>query len=249
MLFCIYQTLICETLNQLCINRVDKSLPLVLPQRSHILWPGLVNANKTRQKQWWILQAGSDASRRRSIGLLKFAFQYNKKFRNSPISQTLPVGIPVCFHAIPTGLGHLFQTFHPHHLPAEWSVCRPKSPPVQRAQWSLFWIAKLSGLIAPIGPSIISVISWQRRVLGQTDSSSQACENWCVCRLPTRKCTNMDAHTPPSGPARVYQGVLFPAPRVLGEDFSCHTACSLGYFDVTNTEGAGMETLTLWIHI
>lgn len=48
---------------------------------------------------------------------------------------------------------HLFQTFHPHHLPADWSVCRPKSPPVQRAQWSLFWVAKLSGLIAPIGPT------------------------------------------------------------------------------------------------
>lgn len=47
----------------------------------------------------------------------------------------------------------LFQTFHPHHLPADWSVCRPKSPPVQRAQWSLFWVAKLSGLIAPIGPT------------------------------------------------------------------------------------------------
>lgn len=48
---------------------------------------------------------------------------------------------------------HLFQTFHPHHLPADWSVCRPKSPPVQRAQWSLFWVTKLSGLIAPIGPT------------------------------------------------------------------------------------------------
>lgn len=47
----------------------------------------------------------------------------------------------------------LFQTFHPHHLPADWSVCRPKSPPAQRAQWSPFWAAKLSGLTAPIGPT------------------------------------------------------------------------------------------------
>lgn len=47
----------------------------------------------------------------------------------------------------------LFQTFHPHHLPADWSVCRPKSPPAQRAQWGLFWVAKLPGLIAPIGPT------------------------------------------------------------------------------------------------
>ncbi len=47
----------------------------------------------------------------------------------------------------------LFQTFHPHHLPADWSVCRPKSPPAQRAQWSLFWAAKLSGLTAPTGPT------------------------------------------------------------------------------------------------
>lgn len=46
----------------------------------------------------------------------------------------------------------------------------------------------------------------------------------------------MDTHTP-SGAVRVYQGVLFPTLRVLGEDFSCHTACSLGYIDVSNTEG------------
>lgn len=73
-------------------------------------------------------------------------------------------------------------------------------------------------------------------------------KNRCVRRPPTHKCTNMDTHTP-SGPVRVYQGALFPALRLLGEDFSCHTACSLGCFDVSNTEGAGMETLTLWIHI
>lgn len=47
----------------------------------------------------------------------------------------------------------LFQTFHPHHFPADWSVCRLKSPSAQKAQWSLFWVAKLSGLTAPIRPT------------------------------------------------------------------------------------------------
>lgn len=140
---------------------------------------------------------------------------------------------------------HLFQTFHPHHLPADWSVCRPKSPPVQRAQWSLFWVTKLSGLIAPIGPTSFPD---RGECLDRQILVAKHVKNRCVCAVGQHTGVQTRTHTP-SGPVRVYQGALFPASRVLGEDFSCHTTCSLEDSDETNTEGAGMETLALWIHI
>lgn len=92
----------------------------------------------------------------------------------------------------------LFQTFHPHHLPADWSVCRPKSPPAQRAQWSLFWAAKLSGLTAPIGPTSLPDTG---ECLDRQILAAMPCENPSVCVLSAdaRACK----HTP-SGPLRIY---------------------------------------------
>lgn len=108
----------------------------------------------------------------------------------------------------------LFQTFHPHHLPADWSVCRPKSPPAQRAQRGLFWVAKLSGLIAPIGPTSLPDRGecLDRQILAAMHVKTSV---WVVHEhmgVQTR------AHTP-SGPVRIYQGALFRAASVRGGRF------------------------------
>lgn len=91
----------------------------------------------------------------------------------------------------------LFQTFHPHHLPADWSVCRPKSPPAQRAQWNLFWFTKLSGLTAPIGPTSLpdGGECLDRQIL------ATVCVKTSVCVVLDIH-TNTDTHAP-SGPRRV----------------------------------------------
>ena len=93
----------------------------------------------------------------------------------------------------------LFQTFHPHHLPADWSVCRPKSPPPQRAQWSLFWATKLSGLTAPIRPTSLPDRGecLDRQILAAICVKTQ-----CVCCPRHRAHANKNVHTP-SGPRRV----------------------------------------------
>lgn len=47
-------------------------------------------------------------------------------------------------------------------------------------------------------------------------------------------------HTP-LGPYEELSGlIVWSTERVKGEDFSCHTTCSLGDFDGGNTEGVGM---------
>lgn len=130
----------------------------------------------------------------------------------------------------------LFQTFHPHHLPADWSVCRPKSPPVQRAQWSLFWVAKLSGLIAPIGPTSLPDRGecLDRQILAAMHVKTSV----CVSSMNTQACKHQHTHT--LGPCEELSGRIVSRPEYAkGEDFSCHTACSLGDFDGSNTEGVG----------
>lgn len=88
----------------------------------------------------------------------------------------------------------LFQTFHPHHLPADWSVCRPKSPPAQRAQWSLFWATKLSGLTAPIGPTSLPDRGecLDRQILAATHVKKKTV---CVCVVHERMRTQARTHT------------------------------------------------------
>lgn len=86
----------------------------------------------------------------------------------------------------------LFQTFHPHHLPADWSVCRPKSPPAQRAQWSLFWATKLSGLTAPIGPTSLPDRGecLDRQILAAMRVKTSVCVRW----PPTHARRNTNPH-------------------------------------------------------
>lgn len=74
-------------------------------------------------------------------------------------------------------------------------------------------------------------------LLGQTDSSRHACENQrvCLCRPRRHAHGNMNTHP------RAFWGFIGAhccERRVCeGEDFSCHTSCSLGDFDGTNPEG------------
>lgn len=112
---------------------------------------------------------------------------------------SLSVFMPACRVS-----ARLFQTFHPHHLPADWSVCRPKSPSAQKAQWSLFWVAKLSGLTAPIGPTSLP----DRGECLDRQILAAMCEKRCVCIVSERTRMYTDAHTP-SGSLRVYRDALF----------------------------------------
>lgn len=94
----------------------------------------------------------------------------------------------------------LFQTFHPHHLPADWSVCRPKSPPPQRTQWILFWAAKLSGLTAPIGPTSLPDRGecLDRQILAAMRVKNPVCA-----------CTSTGSYAPLGLSEGVYRHVLF----------------------------------------
>lgn len=135
----------------------------------------------------------------------------------------------------------LFQTFHPHHLPADWSVCRPKSPPAQRAQWSLFWVAKLSGLIAPIGPTSLPDRGecLDRQILAAMHVKTSV----CVVREHTGVQTR--THTP-SGPMRNYQDALFRAPSVLrGKILAVTPHAHWGTLMGATRRGLGWQTLGL----
>lgn len=108
----------------------------------------------------------------------------------------------------------LFQTFHPHHLPADWSVCRPKSPPAQRAQWSPFWAAKLSGLTAPIGPTSLPDRGecLDRQIL----AAMRVKPGVCVCRPWTHAHANAIAHS--LGPSEDLSGrIVLSGERARGK--------------------------------
>lgn len=123
----------------------------------------------------------------------------------------------------------LFQVFHPHHLPADWSVCRSKSPPAQRAQWSLFWVAKLSGLTAPTGPTSLPDRGecLDRQILATMSVKNDVCV--CIVLIRARAC--------PQAPRCFIETHCSEGRVCWGEDFSCHTACLLGKGDGSKVDG------------
>lgn len=131
---------------------------------------------------------------------------------SQPVSNSCQLASPCVFMPAQRVSARLFQTFHPHHLPADWSVCRPKSPPAQRTQWILFWAAKLSGLTAPIGPTSLPD---RGECLDRQILAAMRVKNQCVRRSLVAARTNTDPATRPRGFYRgVYRRVLFQGPGV-----------------------------------
>lgn len=240
-----------QTLSQLCINTVDNSL-LVLAQRSHVLWRVLVNANRdTGRKgtvmQWWIFQAESDASLLRLVCLVEFVFKYSTKIRNGQSANPCQLASRSVF--MPTPRVSATSSRPSIHIIFQQTGQFVGPNPLQyKGHNGAYsgWLSSLD-LLLPLGLPSFPSFPDRRECLDRQILVAKHVKTG-VCAVRPHTSVQTWTHTP-SGPVKVYQGALFPALRVLGEDFSCHTACSLGYSDGTNTEGAGIETLTLWDHI
>lgn len=97
-------------------------------------------------------------------------------------------------------------------------------------------------LLLPSGPTSLPDRGecLDRHILAATNVKTSV----CVAREPTdtdtRTCTRTHTHTP-LGPCEELSGlIVWSTKSVKGEDFSCHTACSLGGIDEGSTEGVGM---------